>query len=133
MATPEEKAKEVMDKAGAFERHPKVNDVLSNVGDKLDVVFKDNGKLIEANVIANVLKEKKIKGVQARDSMIFVVLDEKSKSNMEMWLSASSWSNLAQLRAIRDKNNGTLVGARVKIERVEKENPDKASFDFKEI
>lgn len=117
------------DSMDSFERYSKVSDILKNVGDFSDVVFQDDGKEIKAETLQSALKAKGMKNIKARDSIIFVVKDSDG-DNMELWLSASSYTNLRELKAIRDTNNKTLKGAKVHIERIGKDDMTKPSFKF---
>ena len=113
---------------GDFERHPKLNDVLDTVGKSVNVKFMDDGKEIKADVLASALKAKGIKGIKAKDTIVFVVGNKNEKN--ELWLSATSYTNLQELKRIRTENGNTLLGAMVKVSRVSKDNPETASFKF---
>lgn len=113
---------------GGFERYEKLNNHLQSVGDKMDVVFKDDGKLVGKDLLRDALKAKGLKNINAKDSYVFTV--ENAKVMYELWLSATSYSNLRELKIIRDRNNGTLTGAKVKVERVSKNDTEKASMKF---
>ena len=119
-------AKVDWDEVGSFERFDKLNDELKDIGNKCFVVFKDDGNKVDAEKIAAALKEKDVKGIKARDSMVFVV-DNEGK-DMEFWLSATAYTNLRQLKTIRDANDSTLVKAKAVISRVSKDNPSEPSF-----
>ena len=110
-----------------YEKHPKVNDVLSNVGDKIEVLFRDDGKLVTAKQIEIALKAKGIKGIKPRDSEVFLVHDEKTKMDMEFWISATNYSALKELKKIADSNGDTLKNKRIVIERVSKGETDKSA------
>jgi len=108
----------------SFERYPKLNDELKQKGDSKTVVFLDDGKRISADVISVALKNKGIKGIKARDSIIFVVEDNKVKK--ELWIGATNYTNLRELAAIADN----LTGQKVKITRIAEKDPEQANLKF---
>lgn len=114
------------DNVGNFERFEKLNDVLMNVGNSAVVVFMDDGRDVSKEVMQKSLKEKKIKGINARDSVVFRV--QENKKNFEFWLSATAFSNLTELKIIRTANNNTLIGAKAKISRVSVRDPEQQSY-----
>src|SRR3990167_6867433 len=112
------------DKIGGFDRHPKI--ALQEVGDTADVVFMDEGTEVSAEKLSEAFKAKGIKKIKAKDSIVFVV--EQATEKKEVWLGAQNYSNLSELKKIRESNNNTLVGAKVKISRVSKDDPEVASL-----
>lgn len=111
-----------------FDRFPKLSEQLKEIGNSVTVVFKDDGKSVSAEILGNALKEKGIKNVKARASEVFHV-ESKGKS-YELWLSATAFSNLNELKGIADQNSGTLIGASVKVERVSKDDMTTQAFKF---
>lgn len=111
-----------------FDRFPKLSEQLKEIGDKANVVFMDDGKFVKSEVLANALKEKGKKNIKARDSEVFHV---KSKGvSYELWLSATAFSNLRELKGIADENKGTLINALVTVERVSKGDMSTQAFKF---
>ena len=114
---------------GSFERFEKANDLLKEVGASMKIAFKDEGKDIAANVIQDALKNKGVKNIKARDTIVFHVKDRDNK-DLELWLSKTSYTNLRELKAIRDDNKDTLIGAWAVMSRTAKDDMTKPSFKF---
>jgi len=108
-----------------FERFPKLNDELQEVGSKAKVKFMDDGTLVDSAKISEAMKMKGIKGIKPRDSYVFVV--ESNGNKKEFWLSATAYTNLAELKALREKK-GTLIGVEALIERVSSKDPSQPAF-----
>ena len=116
---------------GTFDRYPNIADDMKEVGNVKEITFMDDGIDVNADLIQSSLKQKDIKGIKARDSIVFrVQFDEK---DYEMWLSATAYTNLRELKKIRDENKGTLVNAKVKIERVSKDDATQPAFSFERV
>lgn len=116
------------DSIGGFDRFPKLSEELKAVGDTRTVIFQDDGKDVSADILQTALKAKGQKGIKARDSIVFAV--KCNQKDYEVWLSATSYSNLRELKQIRDSSNGTLKGAKVKISRVSKDDMSIAAFKY---
>jgi len=116
------------DKMEDFDRYGKLSDELKEVNDSMTVIFCDDGKDVNADIIQNALKEKGQKGIKARDSIVFHV--KEGTKDYEVWLSATAYTNLRELKKIRDNNKGTLIDANVKVTRVSANDPDQPSFKF---
>jgi hypothetical protein len=116
------------DKIGGFERYDKLNDILKSVGDKAIVTFLDDGKEVSAELLQSALKNKGMKNIKARNTIVFVCTNDAKK--YEMWLSATAFSNLRELKAIRDANKNTLINAKVKVSRVSKDDMTQQAFKF---
>lgn len=114
------------DKIGSFDRHPKLNDLLKEVGSKAKVQFMDEGKDVTAEVLQSALKKSGQKGIKARDTIVFLVQDAKG-TKYEFWVGAKSYSVLSGIKGLLDANN-KITGQKGTIERVSKDNPDEASF-----
>ena len=113
---------------GGFDRYPKITDELKEIDDSKTVIFLDDGKDVEAEILQKALIDKGQKNIKARDSIVFHVgCDGK---DYEMWISATSYSNLRELKQIRDGNKNTLVDAKIKITRVSKDDMTISSFKF---
>jgi len=112
-----------------FDRFPKLNDKLKNAGDSVVVEFKDDGKLVEADLI----KDKLIgKGIKARDSVVFNVQGDDGQK-YEFWLSAQNYSALRELANIRKStDSGTLIGVKVRITRISTD-PNQTNFKFEKL
>lgn len=120
------------DKLGGFEKHPKLTEkYCQKIGDKVDVVFLDNGSTVDAEKVAAALKKAKKKGIQAKDSIVFVV--ETNAEKFDFWVGATNYSILNQLKTIRNENNNTLIGAKVRIEKVSENDTEKSSLSVKKI
>ena len=116
------------EEVGSFERFPKLNDKLKDVGQKAGVVFLDDGKTIGADVLQTAFKQKGVKGIKAKDTNVFVVTHNGEKH--ELWISATSYTNMNELKGIRNENGNTLVNAKVVVKRVSKDDPNNPSFQF---
>lgn len=111
-----------------FERFPNLAKDLENVGDSRTVKFLDEGEDIKAEVLQQALVQKGKKNIKARDSIMFVVEDKSEKK--EVWVSATNYTNLRELKAIRDMNGNSLVNAMVKVTRASKDDMTESSFKF---
>ena len=116
---------------GSFDRYPKLSDELTQVGDAQRVIFCDDGTDVPADKIQNAMKEKGVKNIKARDSIVFHV--KAGGKDYEVWLSSTSYTNLRELKEIREKNHNTLIDAEVKIQRVSKDDMTTASFKFEGV
>ena len=116
------------DGIGGFERYPKLMDGLKDIGDVAYVKFLDEGREVNADIIQKALKDKGQKNIKARDSLVFVVLEENEKK--ELWVSRSSHTNMNELKAIRAKHGNAFKGALARIERISKDDMAKQSFKF---
>lgn len=112
----------------AFERHENLSKLLANEGDSKTAVFKDDGKDVKADVIQASFKEKGVKGIKARDTIVFVV--DVAGKTYELWLSATNYTALRQLKAVREANGGTLKNAKCKITRSAKGDMTQSTFNF---
>ena len=113
------------DNIANFDRYPILSEELKEIGNTKTVKFLDDGKDVKAEILQESLKKR---GIKARDSIVFVVEDGKDKK--EVWLSATSYSNLKELKQVRDDNKGTLVNADVKVSRVSKGDMTEQAFKF---
>ena len=116
------------DEIGAFNRYPNLTADMKEVGNLKTVEFMDDGVDVSADKIQASFKAKDIKGIKARDSIVFRV--KYAESDYEIWISATAYTNLRELKAIRDGNKNSLVGARVKVERVSKDDTTQPAFKF---
>lgn len=105
-----------------YERYPYITDFLKDIGANITVTFEDDG---------NVVEKEKISGSLAKDSVVFIVYTETKK--FEVWLKRTNYTNLGQLREIRKNNNNSLVGVKIYIERIAKNDPMKPSLKFEEV
>lgn len=117
------------EKLESFERHEKINNILKKIGDYAVVEFLDNGKDVSADIISIAQKAKGIKGIKARDTVVFNI--KTADGIMELWLSASNFSALRELSLIKKSSNNTLVGCKVRIERQSKDDTEKSALSFK--
>lgn len=115
------------DKVGDLERYPILE--LKEIGDFSVVSFLDEGRDVSAELIQKSLKDKGQKGIESRDSIVFHVQDA-DKKGFEVWLSAKAYTNLGELKSIREANGNSLVFAKVKISRVSKSDHNKPAFKF---
>lgn len=111
-----------------FDRYPKLTESLKEIGNSTEIVFLDEGKDVKAETLQNSLRDKGQKNIKARDSIVFHV--KEGEQDKELWLSATSYSNLRELKKIRDENKGTLVDAKVKVTRVSKDDMTTSAFKF---
>ncbi len=118
------------DELDSFDRYDKLSDELNSVGDLATVVFQDDGRDVPSDVIQNALTSKGQKNIKARDSVVFHVKQDETNKDFEVWLSATSYTNLRELKAIRDANNGTLKDAKVQVKRMSKEDMTQTAFKF---
>lgn len=112
----------------SFEKHPSINSELKEVGNNKLILFMDEGKDVSADVLASANKAKGIKGVKAKDQIVFTVKSDNAVYSL--WISAQNYTNLKELKKVRDSNGGKFSGARCKVQRVSKGETDKASFSF---
>jgi len=108
-----------------FERYPKVE--LKSKGDEVIVGFEDDGKMVSAETLKKVMKEKKIP-YTPRDSIVFVVTEDDEKK--ELWISATNYSALKELKTIRAENNDDMTGAIVRITRIAENQPNEPNYTF---
>ncbi len=113
-------AKVDWDSFSDFERHPKLDAM--KVGDKITGIFEDDGNFVSKDV----LKEAGAK--HPRDSIVLVMTVDGEKK--EFWVSSKAFSQLRQLKRLKEENAGTLKGLKVVIERVSKAT-DETNYDFK--
>lgn len=119
---------ELFEEIGNVKRYPILK--LVNIGDKVRIKLIDDGKIVTAEVIGSALKEKKIKGIKPRDSLVF--LCEKEGETLEFWISRTNYTNLKQLRDIRDNHNKSLIGVTIKVEKVSENDPTKSTLEITE-
>jgi len=115
----------------SFERYPKITELVKNVGDKVELVGCDDGSEVPADRIAARYKDTGQKGIKAKDSNVFVV--EHEGKQYELWLGATNWTALRQLKEIRDNNGDTLLKAKFTIEKVSENDPEKSTYEFKAV
>ena len=113
---------------GAVERHSKLNDEMKKVGDKKTLRIKSE----EPNKIPKSILEKAREknghefSFEARDS--YNLLLEENGVVWEFWFSATAYSILRELKAVKEANNGTLAEAMVSVERLAVSDPTKANW-----
>lgn len=113
-----------------FERYPKLNDELRKKGDIAIVKFLNDGKTVKVeDMTAETLASLKEKGIRPRDNVVFLV-ESKEGEKREFWIGAKNYTNLRELKKIALDNNGTLVNAMVKIERIAEKSPTEPNFRF---
>lgn len=112
---------------GSFEKLPKLNDELKKQGTEAVVTFRDNGRVIAADVMQAAMKAKGLK-IKARDTTVFEVEHEKTRKSL--LVGNTSYTNMRELAAIRKANNNTLVGAKVKISRIAENDPTTSNYKF---
>ena len=113
---------------GSFENLPKLNEELKKMGDIKTVVFQDDGKTINADVLAKAYKIKNIKGIKAQDTFVFTVKEGETKKSL--FVGSKSFTNLKELATIHKANKNTLVGAKVKISRIAENDPNTANYKY---
>lgn len=112
----------------AFNRHDNISKKLPNESNNGIFTFDDEGKEVKADVLGSAMKSKGIKGMKAKDSIVFIVENDKTK--YELWLSATNFSALRELKAVRDANNNSLRGAKVRITRASKGDVMQSAYTF---
>lgn len=117
------------EKVNKFDRYENLGTALCNVGDFATVTIVGEENEVSADVIQAALKNSGKKNIKARDSLVFHVVDS-DKKDWELWVSKTAYSSLSELKQIREENNNKFDGAKMKIERVAKEDMDRASFVF---
>jgi len=121
-----ETAKEILEQAGNLERYPKFK--LEKLGESSIIKLLDEGTFVSAEVIQSAFKEKGIKGIKARDSLVFKVLD--GQETKEFWVSRTNYTNIRQLADIRKANKNNLVDVLVKVEKVSENDPAKSTLEI---
>ena len=112
----------------SFEKLPKLNEELKKAGSEAMVIFQNNGRKIDADVLAKAYKIKNIKGIKAQDTFVYEVLHNSERK--ALFVGSKSFTNLRELAAIQKANNGTLSGARVKISRIAENDPNTANYKY---
>lgn len=114
------------DEIGTAERYPPLKDELRTKGSEVDVVFKDDGRRVSAEVLAGVYKQKGLR-IKAKDAFVFAV--NAGGTMKSFWLNSTNYSVLQKLKKLRDANSGTLIGKRITIKRVSTAM-DESNYDF---
>lgn len=117
---------DVFDQVVSFERYPKLK--LEKVGAKARVRFINEGNFVSAESIQSVFKDKGVKGIKARDSLVFNV--EKDGETFEFWVSRTNYTNIRQIGDIRNANNNSLIDLSVTIEKVSENDPTKSTYEI---
>ncbi len=115
-------AKVDWDSFSDFERHPKLD--VMKVGDKVAATLEDDGNFVSKDV----LKEAGAK--HPRDSIVLVMTVDGEKK--EFWISSKAFSQIRQLKRLKEENAGTLKGLKVEIERVS-DATDQTNYEFKKV
>ena len=113
---------------GSFERHPRMDSELKEKGQIAEVIFCDDGREISAETLKASMEKKRIENIKAIDSMVFVI--NWGEDKYELWLKKTQFTNIAELKKIREENGGKLAGAKVKIERIDVANPKAANWRY---
>lgn len=114
--------------SGDFEKHPTLNADLKKVGDKKTVKALDDGKEVKAATLKKANETAGRKDIVAKDSIVVTVQDGEEKR--ALWLGATNFTNLNELKEIRDANGGTLEGAEFTVERVSEGDVTKAALQI---
>lgn len=114
-----------------FERFKNLSKMIPNVADSIVVRFVDNGSFVSANKLGIAFKAKGIKDIKPVDSHVFIV--ESAGERYEIWLKATNYTNLGELKIIAEKENYSLVGVVVRITRVALRDVNIASFKFEQV
>lgn len=117
--------KDPLDDIQVFDRFPKLNDELKEKGASKTVTFLDVGREVDEATL------RKSGAKFPRNSIIYVVEDNGEKK--EFWIGASNFSNLRELKDIRDASGGSLENVKVKITRIEVQAQDKPNWKFEKV
>ena len=101
-----------------FERHPSLK---MEVGDEVEAELQDDGNFVSK-------KQMQDAGAKfARDCNVFVVkIGEELK---EFWIATTAYSTMRQLKRIRDENDDSLKGTKVRIKRVS-DKTDETNYEI---
>jgi hypothetical protein len=111
-------------------RFPKLREEMKKQGDTRIVSFLDNGNEVPAATLENAFAKKDIKNIKAVDSVVFVVEDEASEENREIWHKVTDFTSLRQLKDIKTANGGSLEGVRVQVTRIAVGSPKEPNWKY---
>lgn len=114
-----------------FERFENLSGQIPDVGNSVVGTFLDDGNFVSADKLGIAFKAKGIKEIRPVDSHVFVV--ELKRNKFEVWIKATNYTNLGELKLIAEKNNNSLIGATVKITRVALRDVNTASLKFERV
>lgn len=119
---------------GNFESHPSANQNLKKKGDSISIEFVDDGSLVTKEQIKQARDKKGSKStVPPSDNYVFTVTDLKTKETKSLWMKTTMYTNLGELKEIREANNNTLVGAKAKITKVQTGDATRPSLKIEQI
>lgn len=116
----------------SFEVHSKVEEEMKDLGESRIFVFLNDGKPVSKEVIAKALERKGIDHIKPQDSLVFNIEDENGVV-WDHWKKVTCYSDLNQLKAIKQANNNTLKGAKVKITRVAVGDKTRSNWKYEEV
>lgn len=115
-----------------FERHPKLREEMKETGQEIIVNFLDDGKIVPAETLEGAYQKKNISNIKPTDSLVFVVEKEDGEKR-EVWHKMTDFNSRRQLKSIKDANDGTLKGARVKVTRTAVNKPTEPNWKYELI
>ena len=118
------------DNIETFQRHPKLRDEMQREGDERIVTFLSDGKVVDEDVIKAALARKNLDRIKSSKSVVFVVEKEEDEEKREIWHRITDFTVLGQLKKIKEANNGTLVGAKVKVKRIAVGKPGQPNWNY---
>lgn len=113
---------------GTFEKLPSVNDDVKTLNAEAVVTFEDDGKLIDSATMEKALRNAGKTNQKGRDTFVFKVDAKGAKKSL--FVPATGYSNMRELKSIRDANKGTMKGAKAKITRISVNDIKQASLKF---
>lgn len=129
----EEQTQNVWDSVSVFERFPKLNSEMKEVGKKVEVVCEDDGHVVPASQMSEAYKKKGVKGIKAQDTLVLVVSQNGEKK--EFWVNLKSFSLLRELKKIRESNGDgkSLKGSRIRFERLATNSPNEPNWKVEKV
>lgn len=104
------------DEVPEFERFDKINKEMKQEGECRIVKIVEEPKKISAETVEGAYLKKDISGIVPKDCFIMVVDDNGQKK--EFWFNETSFSVRRDLKAVKEANNGSLVGVNINLKRI---------------
>jgi len=118
---------DIYDKVSSFERYPRLNNILSDVKMNKKIKFESDGNVVSADKIIDSMKKNGIKPkFKVRDSIVYVVSE--GLERFEFWISKENYTNLREIKSLKENNKNNLVGVTATITRINKDDASNTSF-----
>ena len=118
------------DQIETFQRYTKLRDEMQKEGDEKIVTFLTDGKVVDEDIIKAALARKDLSNIKPSKSVVFVVEKEENEEKREIWHKITDFTALGQLKNIKEANQGTLVGARVRVKRIAIKKPGQPNWNY---